>query len=59
MSVLRQASGAQILPHVADPRATISAYHAATALDADHRTKYPAFGVVAAGLFPQATEEER
>lgn len=52
VSVLRQASGAQVLPPVSDQRATISAYHASCALDADHRTKYPAFRVVASGLFP-------
>lgn len=55
MSVLVQASGAQILPEVRDQRATISGYHASLVLDADHRAKYPAYQVVASGLFPKTS----
>lgn len=52
MSVLRQASGAQILPPADDRRATISAYHAHCALDADQRRKHPAYAAIVAGLYP-------
>lgn len=48
--VLTEATGAQILPPVRDERATISAYYAHLAADADQRTKHPEYAALAAGL---------
>ena len=50
MSRVVQANGAQILPPAGDQRATVTMWVAQQCADADHRTKYPVYADVAAGL---------
>jgi hypothetical protein len=52
-----QASGAQVLPPVNDPRATLSEYHAASCVDADHRRKSKVFAEMAASLIIVGDED--
>ena len=48
--VLTEATGAQILPPVNDESATVSAYYAHLAADADQRTKFPEYAALAGAL---------
>lgn len=51
MTVVIETGGAQILPPVGDERATVSAWAAHLAADADLRAKSPEYAALAASLF--------
>lgn len=50
MSIVVEASGAQVLPPVGDPRVAVSSWHAMCAADADCRRKSPVFAELAGRL---------
>lgn len=50
MSTVHEASGAQILPPARDERATVSAWAAHLAADADQRVKAPEYAALAEAL---------
>jgi hypothetical protein len=53
MSILTDATGAQILPPAEDSRATVTAWFAYVSADGDQRTKYPEWAALAGTLYPQ------
>lgn len=48
--LVEAASGAQVMPYVADDRQTVTTYSAHLAADADMRTKFPRYRVLAGDL---------
>ena len=55
MSRVVQGNGAQVLPAVGDPQATVSAWSAHLAADADMRVKYSSYALLALSLTVEAS----